>query len=877
MFFTHSELAPTPSPPTVPSVTKRSLLLLALLGLFATTVPIVVPLDTPLAAPRAAHAPIKFLRSSRSTHALMKTSCPNLDCPSPSAPLRYAGGLILDAPKVYFVQLSTNSSSLSPPTGFIPGTFSSGPGSLVDALSTMVGPTPASWLTEYSDPASGQLIGPGTYAGTLLLNAPTLATSSSVDDSDISLFLQNAANQHQLPDTSNNAVYVLFFRANQTVTVTAQGIDSVNNFCAYHSAFSQDSTEINYIVMPNESDNSGCANVGLTASALDNFTPSLSHEITETITDPWPNSGWTASDGSEIGDLCEVGWPVAGYLSTASSSYAVQFEYSNLAGACINQKDPSTLTSTYSLDSPATVTATLSASGQPVPGAEVYLVSEASIVDTATTSSSGMVTFRTSADPSTLRLFYAGSSTLNGQVVVPSAASSTTTTTTTPPPTVLPPTKVSISPAPRSLKVSWVASATPAVSSYVATATPSNASCATSTTSCTITGLTNATSYSVSVVARTSSADSVPSVPVPATAAAVPDPPDAPQLLASSGQISVLWKAPPTNGSSLTSYSVSASPGLHHCIATAPTTSCTIASLTNGTNYSVSVVANSNLGPSLPSPPSLATPVGLPSAVSNLAATPARGSLVVTWANPGNTGGLALTRTSVQLTPPDASCVVPATLTSCTLNNLSSTKSYIVAVTTANAKGPSLPAQVIARPLAALAIALVTGSTKVLAGSSFLLTVTGADPFQPLQVSDSFTKKTLVASSRGQVTTTWSTHFSLATIRVVQGPYSATLTVASLYALINWKNVHAGNSAPVFTLRSAAGPLTTKNMAALVQLHQVAVVRTRNHTTTIYYPHVTGTALECDLPLHSGDLLTVVFQIENHTFNALGQTPLKVS
>ena len=64
--------------------------------------------------------------------------------------------------------------------------------------------------------------------------------------------------------------------------------------------------------------------------------------------------------------------------------------------------------------------------------------------------------------------------------------------------------------------------------------------------------------------------------------------------------IRVSWTAPSANASTISGYTVVASPGGATCTTSGDTT-CEIGGLTNGTEYSFAVVANSNFGPSAPS------------------------------------------------------------------------------------------------------------------------------------------------------------------------------------------------------------------------------------------------------------------------------------
>jgi len=86
----------------------------------------------------------------------------------------------------------------------------------------------------------------------------------------------------------------------------------------------------------------------------------------------------------------------------------------------------------------------------------------------------------------------------------------------------------------------------------------------------------------------------------------VPGKPAAPTAAAGNGSASVSWTAPAANGSPITSYLVTSSPGGKTCSWASGPLSCTVSGLTNFTSYTFSVVATNAVGPSPASDPSAA-------------------------------------------------------------------------------------------------------------------------------------------------------------------------------------------------------------------------------------------------------------------------------
>jgi hypothetical protein len=88
------------------------------------------------------------------------------------------------------------------------------------------------------------------------------------------------------------------------------------------------------------------------------------------------------------------------------------------------------------------------------------------------------------------------------------------------------------------------------------------------------------------------------------SAATVPDPPTNVSAAARNGAASVSWTTPADNGSPISSYTVTASPGGASVGVPGSQSSGTVLGLTNGTSYTFTVVATNGVGPSAPSTPS---------------------------------------------------------------------------------------------------------------------------------------------------------------------------------------------------------------------------------------------------------------------------------
>ncbi len=171
-------------------------------------------------------------------------------------------------------------------------------------------------------------------------------------------------------------------------------------------------------------------------------------------------------------------------------------------------------------------------------------------------------------------------------------------------------------------------------------------------TSTTVTGLHPGDTFSFSAVATNSVGDSGPSAPsgLITLPSEIPSVPTNVRATAGINRASVTWDQSDPNGSTISLYTVTASPG--GATATSPGGGATpIENLTNGTAYTFTVVATNGVGNSPPSGPSNAvTPADLPGPPSNVRVTYGNGEATVGWDPADGRGGPILSYT-VTATP----------------------------------------------------------------------------------------------------------------------------------------------------------------------------------------------------------------------------------
>ena len=222
---------------------------------------------------------------------------------------------------------------------------------------------------------------------------------------------------------------------------------------------------------------------------------------------------------------------------------------------------------------------------------------------------------------------------------------------------------------------------------YAVTASPGGRQCITTTTSCTVTGLADGTPYTFTVTASSMTGPSAPSI---ASAAVTPRPvPDAPTALTATpdgADIDVSWTAAVDNGSAVTGYLATVSPGGQTCVPTpANGTGCSIAGLVDG-HYTVIVRATNALGDgpvaSVPVTVDTVAP-GVTAPVvtlrSGLAMTGTSVPVSIAWSASDQTSGIADTTLELQVGSAGAwsdQALTTATATSYLRTLPSSTSTY---------------------------------------------------------------------------------------------------------------------------------------------------------------------------------------------------------
>ncbi len=118
-------------------------------------------------------------------------------------------------------------------------------------------------------------------------------------------------------------------------------------YCAYHASSNEPFTNLPYLL----DSGAGCGENFINSNGThDGFSIVGGHEYAESITDPYPNSGWVDQNdnvsGGEIGDKCAwrgQAWgdnDPAGDVTLSTGSFAMQSLWSNSANTCVIPGQP---------------------------------------------------------------------------------------------------------------------------------------------------------------------------------------------------------------------------------------------------------------------------------------------------------------------------------------------------------------------------------------------------------------------------------------------------------------------------------------------------------------------------------------------------------
>lgn len=249
--------------------------------------------------------------------------------------LKYYGGKVVQNAKVVKVQYGTGTYP-----SFVTGT---GAGTLAGFYAAVTVSNHWAWLTEYNTATPKQTIGPGSYGGGYAITPSSTRNKATITDANIQAEISAQIGAGKLPAPSNNTIYMVNFPKGKTISQGSSKSCVGGGFCAYHGTFKRNSQNVYYGVLPDMSTGSGCDTGCGSGTPFSNATSVASHELIETVTDAevglatvvGPPLAWYDTANGEIGDICNA---QQGTITSGSTTYTVQKEWSNAAKACIVHK-----------------------------------------------------------------------------------------------------------------------------------------------------------------------------------------------------------------------------------------------------------------------------------------------------------------------------------------------------------------------------------------------------------------------------------------------------------------------------------------------------------------------------------------------------------
>ena len=206
-----------------------------------------------------------------------------------------------------------------------------------------------------------------------------------------------------------------------------------------------------------------------------------------------------------------------------------------------------------------------------------------------------------------------------------------------------------------------------------------------------ITGLVNGRAYSFTISAHNLAGVGAQTTAVTITPSPAPTVPGAPTDLSAtpkSGQVSLSWSAPSSNGGGSIDHYIVYQNGTE--IAQPTSTDAVVSGLTNGVSYTFTVAAHNAAGKGSQSSSVSATPVALttvitvPGSPGGLTAIPGNAQVALSWSAPVSDGGAAIDHYVVYR---DGTEVQQSTGTSATITGLTNGQSYDFSVAANNSEG----------------------------------------------------------------------------------------------------------------------------------------------------------------------------------------------
>jgi Putative Ig domain/Ricin-type beta-trefoil lectin domain len=264
-------------------------------------------------------------------------------CIEPNCDLVYQGGPVQHAPHVYILLWGPKWTSTDPQFGKMRNLYRGLGITSHDAWSTIT--------SQYGDGSGNPTFGSSVLAARAVHDTST--PPNPVTLADLAAEADAFATTEKITDLTD-AQIVISAQSGTCYSSDAGGFagncgtpNPNGLYCAYHSSSNEPFTNLPYQTDAGTFCGENFVNPGR-AGKYDGVSMLAGHEYAETITDPFPDSGWVdtndTASGGEIGDKCDFS-PASRDVSLSTGSFAMQPLWSNAAGGCVLTTDRVTVTS----------------------------------------------------------------------------------------------------------------------------------------------------------------------------------------------------------------------------------------------------------------------------------------------------------------------------------------------------------------------------------------------------------------------------------------------------------------------------------------------------------------------------------------------------
>lgn len=251
-------------------------------------------------------------------------------CTEPDCPMSYHGGAVQGAPEVWVLFWGPNWSYSASDTNYLM--------SLFEGLGVQPQDDWSTTMEQY-----GVSAGYPTFTGHIDYMFDQDTSTPPYDTSAAQLAAEADAEYAKFSQATpavNTQIFVVTQSGTCPDGFAGSGCGGAADYCAWHSdtsVYSVPFTNLPYIPDAGASCGEDSVNSGGT---YDGFSIVGGHEFAETVTDPYPDSGWNDQNdqndgGGEVGDKCA--WTDLFDQTLSTGSFAMQPLWSNHADACVQE------------------------------------------------------------------------------------------------------------------------------------------------------------------------------------------------------------------------------------------------------------------------------------------------------------------------------------------------------------------------------------------------------------------------------------------------------------------------------------------------------------------------------------------------------------